>query len=130
FYNSGRQSYFDIVQLISGIKKGKHPFFAKDTNVDVFAYLIGAFLSQILFLTNPDGLFSDSILFMFCSGSVFNAKYGESRNIKDKKSFERLLEYYQTGIWAEKIALQTGDDVMKAFYSMLANGNDKDSRVE
>jgi len=130
FYNSGRQSYFDIVQLISGIKRGKHPLFAKDTKVDVFAYSIGAFLSQILFLTNPDGLFSDSRLFMFCGGSIFNAMYGESRSIMDKKSFERLLEYYQTGFWAEKIALQTGDDVMKAFYSMIASDNAKESRVE
>lgn len=130
FYNSGRQSYFDIVQLISGIKRGKHPLFAKDTKVDVFAYSIGAFLSQILFLTNPDGLFSDSRLFLFCGGSIFNAMYGESRSIMDKKSFERLLEYYQTGFWAEKIALQTGDGVMKAFYSMIASDNAKETRVE
>ncbi|MEA4981300.1 MAG: DUF6051 family protein [Paludibacter sp.] len=130
FYNSGRQSYFDIVRLISEIKRGKHPLFAKDTKVDIFAYSIGAFLSQILILTNPNELFSDSRLFMFCGGSIFNAMYGESRSIMDKKSFERLLEYYQTGFWAEKIALHTGDDVMKAFYSMIASDNAKDTRLE
>ena len=129
FYNSGRQSYFDISRLMVDIKRGKHPLFEKDTKVDVFAYSIGAFLSQILFLTNPGECFSDSRLFMFCGGSIFNKMYGESRSIMDKKSFERLLEYYQTGFWAQDIAMNTGDDVMKAFYSMIAPDNAKESRM-
>ena len=129
FYNSGRQSYFDLMKLIGSIKRGKHPLFAKDTKVDVFAYSIGAFLSQILFLSNPDDLLSDSKLFMFCGGNIFNSMIGESRTIMDKKSFERLLAYYQTGSWSEKIATQTGDDVLKAFYSMIAPDNLKEHRL-
>lgn len=129
FYNSGRQSYFDIARLMLEIKRGKHPLFEKDTKIDVFAYSIGAFLSQILFLTNPGECFSESRLFMFCGGSIFNEMYGESRSIMDKKSFERLLEYYQTGFWAEDIAMNTGDEVLKAFYSMIAEKNAKENRV-
>lgn len=130
FYNSGRQSYFDVVKLISSIKSGKHPMFVENTKVDVFAYSIGAFLSQILFLTNPNKLLSNARLFMFCGGAIFNSMYGESRSIMDRKSFERLLEYYQSGCWTEKIAMQSDDDVMKAFYSMIAPENAKEHRVQ
>lgn len=129
FYNSGRQSYFDMVQLIGDIQQGKHPLFEKNTQVDVFAYSIGAFLSQILFLANPHQLFSDARLFIFCGGCIFSAMYGESRSIMDKKTFERLLEYYQTGFWAEDLAMKTGDDVLKAFYSMIAPNNAKEFRI-
>ncbi len=130
FYNSGRQSYFDIVRLITEIKQGKHPLFAKETKVDVFAYSIGAFLSQVLFLANPNGYFSESKLFMFCGGGVFSSMYGQSRSIMDKTSFEKLLEYYQAGFWKEKMAMNTGDDVLKAFYSMITFDNSKDTRID
>ncbi|GAB1416843.1 hypothetical protein MASR2M117_22490 [Paludibacter sp.] len=129
FYSSGRQSFDDVVKLITEIKADKHPLFEKDTKFDVFAYSIGAFLSQVLFLANPEGYFSDSKLFMFCGGSIFNSMYGESRSIMDKKSYEKLLNYYQTGFWAEKIALNTGDKAMASFYSMLTPDNDKLNRT-
>ena len=129
FYSSGRQSFDDIVKLIGDIKAGKHPLFDKKTRFDVFAYSIGAFLSQVLFLNNPDDYFSESKLFMFCGGSIFNSMCGESRSIMDKKSYEQLFEYYQTGFWAEKIAVNTGDEVMASFYSMLTPENEKLKRT-
>lgn len=129
FYSSGRQSFDDIVKLMTEIKAGKHPLLTKDTKVDVFAYSIGAFLSQVLFLANPNGYFSDAKLFMFCGGSIFNAMYGESRSIMDKSSYEKLLKYYQTGFWAEQIAMHTGDQAMASFYSMLTPDNDKSNRI-
>lgn len=129
FYNSGRQSFDDIVKLIGDIKAGRHPLFDRKTKFDVFAYSIGAFLSQVLFLNNPNDYFSDSRLFMFCGGSIFNSMCGESRSIMDKKSYEQLFEYYQTGFWAEKIAVNTGDEVMASFYSMLTPDNEKVKRT-
>ena len=60
FYSSGRQSIDDITQLVTDIKSGNHPLFCENTKVDVFAYSIGAFLSQIIFMTNPGNLFSDA----------------------------------------------------------------------
>ncbi|MDD2285044.1 MAG: DUF6051 family protein [Paludibacter sp.] len=129
FYSSGRQSFDDIVKLITDIKAGKLPLFDRNIKIDVFAYSIGAFLSQVLFLSNPHDYFSESKLFMFCGGSIFNSMYGESRSIMDKKSYEKLFTFYQTGFWAEKIAIKTGDDVMAAFYSMLTPDNDKAKRM-
>lgn len=129
FYSSGRQSFDDIVKLIGDIKAGKHPLLDRKTKFDVFAYSIGAFLSQVLFLNNPNDYFSESKLFMFCGGSIFNSMCGESRSIMDKKSYEQLFEYYQTGFWAEKIAVNTGDEVMASFYSMLTPDNEKVKRT-
>lgn len=129
FYSSGRQSFDDIVKLIGDIKAGKHPLLDRKTKFDVFAYSIGAFLSQVLFLNNPNEYFSESKLFMFCGGSIFNSMCGESRSIMDKKSYEQLFEYYQTGFWAEKIAVNTGDEVMASFYSMLTPDNEKVKRT-
>lgn len=129
FYSSGRQSFDDIVKLIGDIKAGKHPLLDRKTKFDVFAYSIGAFLSQVLFLNNPNDYFSEPKLFMFCGGSIFNSMCGESRSIMDKKSYEQLFEYYQTGFWAEKIAVNTGDEVMASFYSMLTPDNEKVKRT-
>lgn len=129
FYSSGRQSFDDIVKLITEIKAGKHPLLTKNANIDIFAYSIGAFLSQILLLANPEGYFSDTKLFMFCGGSVFNTMYGESRSIMDKSSYEVLLKHYQTGFWAEEIALNTGDSALAAFYSMIGEKNNQTHRT-
>jgi hypothetical protein len=129
FYQSGRQSYDDIVGLLQEIKTGKHPLFYKNTQIDVFAYSIGAFLAQTLFLSNPKQYFSDSRLFMFCGGSIFNAMQGTSRSIMDKFSFDTLFTFYQTGNWAETYKPIEGDSARQVFYSMLTPDNDKDTRI-
>ncbi len=129
FYSSGRQSFDDIVKLITEIKSGKHQLLTKNTKIDVFSYSIGSFLSQILFLANPHGYFSNSKLFMFCGGSVFNLMSGESRSIMDRSSYEALLKHYQSGFWSEETALHTGDDAMASFYSMIGPENNKRNRT-
>lgn len=129
FYQSGRQSYDDIVRLLGKIKSGKHPLFHKNTQIDVFAYSIGAFLAQILFLSNPKQYFSDARLFMFCGGSIFNAMQGTSRSIMDKLSFETLFKFYQTGTWAESYTPIETDPARQAFYSMLRPDNDQNKRI-
>jgi hypothetical protein len=119
FYSSGRQSVDDITQLVTDIKSGKHPLFCENTQVDVFAYSIGAFLSQIIFMTNPDNLFSDAKLFMFCGGSIFSNMFGQSRTIMDKQAFDRLFSYYLNDFTAQNE--QDGcDKAFHSFYSMIA----------
>jgi len=130
FYQSGRQSFDDIIKLIEEIKSGKHPLFYKNTHIDVFAYSIGAFLAQIIFLSNPFQYFSDARLFMFCGGGVFNSMHGTSRSIMDKQSFDTLFEFYQSGVWAEKETAATEDEALTAFYSMLTSNNEQTSRIE
>ena len=79
FYISGKESMFNLWQLFREIKTGQHPLFEKDSSINIFAYSIGAFLSQILMLANPEHLLDDSKLFLFCGGSIFSQMECSSR---------------------------------------------------
>ena len=94
FYVSGLQSAYNIQQLVSEIKSGSHPLFKEGTSINIFAYSIGAFLSQILLLSNTDEMFSDTKLLMFCGGSIFSEMNGNARDILDKEASDRLMSYY------------------------------------
>lgn len=94
FFRSGRQSAEDIVDLLQTIKQGKHPLFEPNTQVDFFAYSIGAFLSQILFFANPKNLLANAKLFLFCGGALFSQMEGTSKLIMDSKAFSSLRHYY------------------------------------
>ncbi|MDX9748122.1 MAG: DUF6051 family protein [Paludibacter sp.] len=118
FFTSGRQSYQDVIQLVTQIKDGYHPLFAGKPNVDVFAYSIGAFLAQLLFMTEP--LFSRSRLFLLCGGSIFSAMYGCSRSIMDSTSYKRLYSYFMDDFSVEEAGKMVGDRLANAFYSMIA----------
>jgi pimeloyl-ACP methyl ester carboxylesterase len=94
FYVSGLVSVYDVLQLTREIKSGDHPFFKEDTSVNIFAYSIGALLSQVMLLANPENLFTDTRLFMFCGGSIFSEMNGNARDILDKEASLRLRNYY------------------------------------
>ncbi len=90
FIYSGLQSFFDLTKLVRSVKSGQHELFHEGTLPDLFAYSIGAFLAEILFLNNPDRLFDRSKLFLFCGGCTFDHMKGESKFIMDNKAFESL----------------------------------------
>ncbi|MFC2107662.1 DUF6051 family protein [Bacteroidota bacterium] len=94
FVLSGYQSILDLVELVKSIKAGSHIDFKKDTHIDLFGYSIGAFLSQVLLITNPENLFSDSKFMLFGGGSVFSEINGTSRLIMDQQAFENLHYFY------------------------------------
>jgi hypothetical protein len=94
FFNSGYQTAFDIVKLMVQIRNGDHRIIPGGTRVDLFAYSIGAFLSQILMMGNPENLFTDSKLFMLCGGSVFSNMNGTSKLIMDSMAFKMVYDYY------------------------------------
>jgi len=134
FFTSGQQSAADLVQLAKQLQSGEHPLFEKDTSVDVFAYSIGAFLAQILFLGSPGGLYSDSKLFLFCGGALFDQMNGISKLIMDQKAFDRLRQFYikeldsemeRSQILAESL---NKTEMGKAFLAMLSDGNLKSFR--
>lgn len=129
FYSSGRQSLNDIAQLMTDIKSGRHPLFAENTQIDVFAYSIGAFLSQITFMTNPDNLFAESKLFMFCGGSIFSSMFGESRSIMDRVAFDKLLKYYKEDFSAKNESEQYRDKAFESFYSMILPERNENERL-
>ncbi len=94
FFWSGRQTYSDILQLIRRIKNGKHPHISKDASIDLFAYSIGSFLSEILLMTDTDGLFTNSRLFIFCGGPTLDRMYPVSRYILDSEANIALYSFF------------------------------------
>ena len=128
FFTSGRQSYMDVVKLCTGIKEGRHPLFEAATQVDVFAYSIGAFLAQILFMTDP--LFAGSRLFMFCGGGIFSSMYGCSRSIMDAASYDRLYQFYLKDFNLEDAEKAAGKELGRSFHSMIAPFHLKEMRLQ
>jgi hypothetical protein len=94
FFNSGYQTAFDIVKLMNQILNGSHKIVPAGSRINIFAYSIGAFLAQIMMMGNPENLFSESKLFMFCGGSVFSNMNGTSKLIMDSMAFNRVYNYY------------------------------------
>ena len=121
FYASGRESVYNLWQLVQDIKSGTHPLFKEDTGINLFAYSIGAFLSQVLLLANPGGLFTDSRLFMFCGGSIFSEMDGRARDIMDKEAYDRM-EHYFTHSFIERTSVPASfknDFLEQAFKAMI-----------
>lgn len=94
FFNSGYQTVTDITKLLLIIKNGQHRIIPQSSNINIFAYSIGAFLAEIIFMGNPENLFAGSKLFMFCGGSVFSNMQGSSKLIMDSRAFDRVYGYY------------------------------------
>ena len=93
FVWSGLQTYHDVIQLMKEYKSGQHPFIAPDAEVDVFAYSIGAFLAEILVMTNHEHYFDKSKLILFCGGPVFNRLSPVSKFILDSQANVVLYSY-------------------------------------
>jgi len=129
FYESGKQSFLDIETLLKSIDSGQHPLFERNTITDVFAYSIGAFLAQLLFMINPSGLLSESKLFVFCGGSIFNRMFGQSRSILDKSAFEMLHNYYMDDFYKFSEVSVNSDQYLSAFSSMIKEENNQTDRI-
>lgn len=94
FFLSGLQTSIDIVSLAHSIRSGNHPLFEKNAGVDLFAYSVGGLLAQVLFISNPDELFTDSKMFLFCAGAFFEDMNGISKVILDPPAYQRIHQYY------------------------------------
>jgi hypothetical protein len=60
FFLSGYQSAKDIYYLTREIKAGNHALFHQNAHIDFFGYSFGAFLEEILLISNPENFYSDS----------------------------------------------------------------------
>jgi hypothetical protein len=107
FSCSGIETIFNIEQLMKEMKEGKHPMFCHDTSVNIFAYSIGAMVSQVALIANEDDLFSDTKLFMFCGGSLMSDMNGSSRDIMDSESYLYMQRYYMEHFINHSTAVET-----------------------
>lgn len=126
FFYSGFQSAADIIRLTKSIQQGVHPAYKEKTSVNFFSYSIGAFLTQILILSNPGGVLNDSKFFIFAGGASFDTMNGTSRYIMDNVAFKRLLHFYSKELDGELKRNKTFSNVFRgseygdAFRIMLA----------
>ncbi len=93
FILSGLQTFEDVRDFVVSCRNGEHPLFERNPTVDFMTYSIGGFLSEVLLLCNPDELFSESRLFMFCGGPVFNRISPVSKFILDSEANVRLYSF-------------------------------------
>ncbi len=86
--------------FIEAVKAGKHPLIAADAHYAFFAYSIGAFLSQILVISNYNGYFDNTKLCMFCGGPVFNRFSPVTKFILDSEAnvvlYSFLIEHLES----------------------------------
>jgi len=94
FYTSGLETYYDLLALIRQIQEGHHPLLEKKQRINFFGYSIGALLTQILLMTNPDNLLKGSKAVLFCGGAAIDRMKGASRYILDSLAFKALHSYY------------------------------------
>ncbi|MDA3879183.1 MAG: DUF6051 family protein [Prolixibacteraceae bacterium] len=92
FIYSGVQTFYDVRKLVMQIRDGEHPLFSELTKIDFFAYSIGAFLAEIILISNPGNLFTHTKLFVFAGGPTFDSMIGTSRYIMDLQAFKSLLK--------------------------------------
>jgi hypothetical protein len=136
FLKSGQQTAEDLILLLQQIEQGLIPVFAKGTQTNFFAYSIGAFVSQIMFLANCNDSLNSSKLFLFCGGSFFSEMNGVSKLIMDNVAFNSIKDYYtssiNTALEENKLlkSLLTEFPLGKAFYAMLQENNNKVWREE
>ncbi|WP_010665356.1 DUF6051 family protein [Marinilabilia salmonicolor] len=126
FISSGLQSIQDLVKLTGVISAGNHPLFSEGTEVDFFSYSIGALVTEILLMSNPDNLFSSSKAFLFCGGSTFDQMDGRSKNILDNKAYESLSEFVRSFEIRKSsgklfdVLKPFGNSVLEVFRSMVS----------
>jgi Family of unknown function (DUF6051) len=127
FIWSGLQTYHDVKDFVGSCTRGEHPLFNEACAIDIMAYSIGGFLSQVLLLSNPDGLFSETKLFMFCGGPVFNRISPVSKFILDSEAnvhlYSFLVEHLESHLKHDvKLSafLSDGSESGVAFRSMLS----------
>lgn len=94
FYTSGLETFFDIVELIRQLKTGRHPLLSEISRVNFFGYSIGALLTEVLLMANPDNLLKDSKAVLFCGGTTMDRMKGASRFIIDNVAFDALKSYF------------------------------------
>lgn len=94
FMLSGYQTAVDLSALIGSMREGLIPGIAAGGPADIFAYSIGALVTQVMMLSNPSPLPDDTRIMLFCGGSTFSQMNGTSRLIMDSRAFEMLLSYY------------------------------------
>ena len=91
---SGFQTYSDVIALIDHIRGGNVKSINANSSFDLFGYSIGSFLSMILKMADPEGIFKDSKLFCFCGGMTIDRMFPISKYIMDARAAIKMQTVY------------------------------------
>ena len=83
---SGFQTYSDVIQVVKNIRNHQIKSISPETSIDLFGYSIGSFLSMILKMADPEGIFENSKLFCFCGGMTIDRMFPISKYIMDARA--------------------------------------------
>ena len=107
FFLSGLEAYADVIELVRLIRKGRIKGINPSDRIDFFGYSIGAFLTEIIMLTDPEGLFSQSRAVLFCGGTTLDLMRPVSKYILDSTAAEAVTSYF-TGRFPSVIRRSAG----------------------
>lgn len=93
FFLSGLRTYLDLINLIKKIRNNLLTFAEPDSEINFLSYSIGAFLTQILLMSDYDNLNLNKA-FLFCGGTTIDLMYPVSRYIYDSLAGKSMNEFY------------------------------------
>ena len=96
FFYSGLQTLQDLAQLATTIRHDEHPYINASADIDIFGYSIGAFVGEILLMSNTQNMFGNSRLVMFCGGATLDQTFPISRSILDSEASMAINQFYGT----------------------------------
>jgi len=108
---SGLQSYNDIIKIVDDIRQAKFKLISPSATINLFGYSIGSFLSTILMMSNPNGIFSDSKLFCFCGGMTIDRMFPISKYIMDARAAIAMQK-----VFAQLLTTNFSSDARLAHY--------------
>ncbi|GAB1348624.1 hypothetical protein MASR1M107_08360 [Ignavibacteriales bacterium] len=134
FVYSGIQTIRDIISLAGDIKEGNVRGLAKGTSVDFFGYSIGAFISEIIMMSNPFGVFNNSKCFLFCGGTTLNKMSPVNKYILDSEAANTIQDFYvhkfeQNLAIDERLRSLFGSESEEAFLFKAMLGHDENLPV-
>lgn len=94
FVYSGLQTIYDITKLAQMAQEGEIEGLKPGTKLNIFGYSIGAFIAQIVMMSNPLGLFNSSKCVLFCGGTTLDRMEPINKYILDSEAAEALKDFY------------------------------------
>jgi len=94
FVYSGLQTIYDITRLAQMAQEGEIAGLKPGTKLNIFGYSIGAFIAQIVMMSNPLGLFNNSKCVLFCGGTTLDRMEPVNKYILDSEAADALKDFY------------------------------------
>lgn len=134
FVYSGIQTIRDIIALAGDIRDGQISGLDKGTTVDFFGYSIGAFIAQIIMMSNPLGVFNSSRCVLFCGGTTLNKMAPVNKYILDSEAANTIQDFYvhkleQNLLVDERLRSLFGSESEEAFLFKAMLGHDENLPV-